>query len=407
MSHSREKPVRDTFLPFCLPFVGEEEKKAVLEALESGWISVGPKTKEFEGALASYLGAQHVAAVSSATAGLHLALVAADIGPGDEVITSPLTFTSTVSVILHVGATPVLADVDRETYCVSPEQVAARLTPRTRAILPVHYAGHPCEMDAIRDLASQKDLLIIEDAAHAIGTEYRGQLVGSCPESVTVFSFYATKNITTCEGGAVATGREDLIRRVERLRLHGISRDAWKRYSAAGNWFYEVQELGFKYNMTDIQAAMGLCQLRRLEGFIERRERICRRYDEAFGTFPEIVVPQVRGHVRHSRHVYTVQIDFEHLELDRNEFIEALRREGIGSSVLFIPIHYHPYYRQRLPYGRGDFPVTERLFERIVSLPLFPHMTDNDVEDVIRAVCRVISRSRKDAPGIVGGGSGS
>lgn len=389
------KPVRESYLPFCTPYIGDEEKAEVIAALESGWLSTGPRTKQFEAEIQAYLGAKHALALSSCTAGLHVALVAAGIGPGDEVITSPFTFVSTANVILHTGAKPVFADIRADTYNISVEQIEARITPRTRAIIPVHYAGHPCEMDEIMDLARAHNLLVVEDAAHAIGAKYKGQLIGSWEDRVTVFSFYATKTMTTGEGGMLVTGMDEIADKARILSLHGSTRDAWKRYSATGSWFYEVLAPGYKYNMTDIQAALGLCQLKRLEWFIKRREEICQQYDRAFAPLEEIITPWVALDVRHARYIYAILVQQDRLKIDRAQFIDALRAENIGTSVHFIPVHLHPYYRDELGYRRGDYPVAESVYDRLISLPLFPHMTDQDVQDVITAVQRIVAYYRR------------
>lgn len=383
------KPIRDSFLPFCTPFVGAEEKAEVIAALESGWLSTGPRVRKFEMEAGAYLGARHAIAVSSCTAGLHLALVASGIGVGDEVITTPLTFVSTANVILHAGAKPVFADVRPDTYNISAEQIAAKITSRTKAIIPVHYAGQPCDMEAIMDLAKKHNLLVVEDAAHAIGTGYQGRLVGSCDDRIAVFSFYATKTMTTGEGGLLVTGNAELAEKVRVLSLHGITSDAWKRYSAKGKWFYEVLYPGYKYNMTDVQAALGLCQLPRLEGFIERREEISQKFDRAFAPMKAITTPWVAPGNRHSRHLYPILIDEKRLRIDRAQFIEALRAENIGTSVHFIPVHLHPYYQEKFGFKRGDFPVAESIYDHLISLPLYPHMSDGDVEDVTTAVLRI------------------
>jgi dTDP-4-amino-4,6-dideoxygalactose transaminase len=387
-------PLRESFLPLCTPFIGDEEKAEVIAALESGWLSTGPRVKRFEQEVGAYLGADQSVGLSSCTAGLHVALVAAGIGPGDEVITSPITFASTANVILHVGATPVFADVRPDTYNISVEAISAKITPRTRAIIPVHYAGQPCDMDEIMELSRKHSLLVIEDAAHGIGSKYKERFIGSGKDRVAVFSFYATKTMTTCEGGLLATGLSELADKVRILSLHGITHDAWKRYSASGQWFYEVLYAGYKYNMTDVEAALGLCQLPRLEGFIQQREEICRKYDRAFGSTQELVTPKVVEGVRHSRYIYPLLINPDRLRIDRAEFIDALRAENIGTSVHFIPVHLHPYYRDRFGYKRGDYPTAESVYDRLISLPLFPHMKDKDVNDVITAVRRIVEYYR-------------
>jgi dTDP-4-amino-4,6-dideoxygalactose transaminase len=389
-----ETPVREEFLPPFAPCLGDEEYEEVLDTLRSGWITMGPKTRQFEEAFARHVGASHAIAVSSCTAGLHVALVAGNVGPGDEVITTPLTFCSTANVIIHQGAVPVLADVRPDTYNIDPEEIEKRLTPRTKALIPVHLGGQPCEMEAIQALAEQHDLLVIEDAAHALGAEYKGRRIGTFSD-VTVFSFYATKNLTTGEGGMVCTEDEDLAERISILRLHGISSDAWKRYSDKGSWYYEVLLPGYKYNMTDVQAALGLHQLAKQERFQELREEYARIYTEAFADLSEIQAPYVEEHVRHAWHLYLIRLDLERLTIDRGQFIEALRRENVGASVHFIPLHLHPYLQQQYGFKKGDYPVAEKVYEGIVSLPLYPKMTREDVDDVIEAVSRVISSSRR------------
>jgi dTDP-4-amino-4,6-dideoxygalactose transaminase len=389
-----ETPVREEFLPPFAPCLGEEEYDEVVDTLRSGWITMGPKTRQFEEAFARHVGASHAIAVSSCTAGLHVALVAGNVGPGDEVITTPLTFCSTANVIIHQGAIPVLADVRPDTYNIDPAEIEKRLTPRTKALIPVHLGGQPCEMEALQALAEQHDLLVIEDAAHALGAEYKGRRIGTFGD-VTVFSFYATKNLTTGEGGMVCTEDEDLAERISILRLHGISSDAWKRYSDKGSWYYEVLLPGYKYNLTDVQAALGLHQLAKQERFQELREEYARIYAKAFADLPEITAPYVKEHIRHAWHLYAIRLDLERLTIDRGQFIEALRRENVGASVHFIPLHLHPYYQQQYGFKKGDYPVAEKVYQGIVSLPLYPKMTRKDVHDVIEAVSRVISSSRR------------
>jgi dTDP-4-amino-4,6-dideoxygalactose transaminase len=391
---NEETPVRDQFLPPFAPCLGDEEYEEVVDTLRSGWITMGPKTRRFEEAFAPYVEASHAVAVSSCTAGLHLALVAGQIGPGDEVITSPLTFCSTANVIVHQGAVPVLADVQPDTYNVDPQEIEKRITPRTKALIPVHLGGQPCDMDPIQALAEKHGLLVIEDAAHALGAEYKGCRIGALSD-VTVFSFYATKNLTTGEGGMICTEDEDLAEKLRVLRLHGISSDAWKRYSDKGTWYYEVQLPGYKYNMTDVQAALGLHQLAKQERFQALREEYARIYTEAFAELPETVTPYVEEHVRHAWHLYAIRLDLERLTIDRGQFIEALRGENVGASVHFIPLHLHPFYQREYGFEKGDYPVAEKVYEGIVSLPLYPKMTRQDVDDVVEAVRKVVSRSRR------------
>ena len=386
-------PVRDTFLPVSLPDVGEEEIDEVVDTLRSGWITTGPKTKEFERRFAGYVNARHAIAVNSCTGGLHVALAAAGIGPGDEVIVPTLTFCSTANVVVHLGGTPIFADVDGDLN-VDPSDVERRITSRTQALIPVHHSGQPCRMDMILACARKHDLLVVEDAAHAVGAKYRDRLIGTISDA-TAFSFYATKNMTTAEGGMITTDDDELAEKMRLLSLHGISKDAWKRYTREGSWYYEVVYAGYKYNMTDIQASLGIHQLAGLEQFLEVRSRYAAMYSEAFGDMPEIQAPTVNPGVRHAWHLYVIQIDLERLAVDRAQFINALRAENIGTSVHFIPVHLQPYYRETFGYKRGDFPNAERIYDRIVSLPLYPRMTEGDVRDVIAAVKKVVSQYKR------------
>jgi len=385
------------YIPYALPLIGDEEIQAVTEVLRSDWITTGPKTKLFEAVFSRFVDAPHGVALNSCTAALHLALLAAGVGPGDEVITTPLTFCATVNTILHVGATPVLADVDPVTLCLSPEAAEAKITPRTKAIIPVHYAGHPAEMDAFLALAETHGLALIEDAAHAVGTSYRGRKVGSIGD-YTAFSFYATKNLTTAEGGMLTTPHEEAADRIRVLGLHGISRDAWKRYTAAGSWYYEVQEAGFKYNMTDMAAALGLAQLARFEAMQEVRKDYAARYNEAFGTLDALDLPpkadEANGDV-HAWHLYVIRLNAEALTIDRDAFLDALKEEGIGTSVHFIPITHHPFYQRTLGVTPADTPVASAAYSRMLSLPLYPKMTPEDVSEVIRRTTGILERHRR------------
>lgn len=384
---------REQFLPFCVPDIGEAEIEEVVQTLRSGWITTGPRTKEFERLIGEYIGAGHAVAVNSCTGALHIALAAIGIGPGDEVITSPLTFCSTANVIIHLGATPVFADIGYD-YNIDPIEIERHITSRTKAILPVHYSGQPCQMNDILACAHEHKLRVIEDAAHAIGARYRGRRVGTIGD-VTAFSFYAIKNMTTAEGGMLTTDDDELAEKMRLFSLHGISKDAWKRYTSEGSWYYEVVLPGYKYNMTDIQAALGIHQLARLERFLECRRTYASMYNEAFGAIPGIQVPVVHADVRHAWHLYVIKLELECLTINRAQFIEALRAEKIGTSVHFIPVHLHPYYRDRFGFKRGDYPRAERAYDRIVSLPLNPKMTERDVEDVIGAVTGILCRHRK------------
>lgn len=394
--------MRKTFLSFSTPSIGEEEIAEVVDSLRSGWITTGPKVKRFEEEFREYIGAKHAIAVNSCTAALHIALAALGIGPGDEVIVPTLTFCSTANVVVHLGARPVLVDVG-EDFNVTPEAIERAITSRTRAIIPVHYGGQPCDLDAIYDIAARYNLPVVEDAAHAVGATYHGYKIGSdslrpanCGlRIVTCFSFYATKNMTTGEGGMITTADDELAERMRLLSLHGMSRDAWKRYTSAGSWYYEVLMAGYKYNMTDIQAALGIHQLRKLDDFIAARQRIAYLYNQAFADVPEIEIPITHPDRSHAYHLYVICLNLERLTIDRAQFIEELKAMNIGTSVHFIPVHRHPFYRETFGYQPGDFPVADWLYERIVSLPLFPKMTNEDAEDVIQSVKAVVCRYRK------------
>ena len=393
---------RETFLAFSPPLIGEEEIAEVVDTLRSDWITTGPKVKRFEEEFAAFIGAAAALAVSSATDAMLVGLAALGIGPGDEVITTPMTFCSTVHVIEHLGAQPVLVDVEPDTLNIDPKQVASAVTPRTRAVMPVHLYGHPCDMDALLNIAAQHDLHVVEDAAHALPAKYKGRLIGQGPTSdptfhvsrFTCFSFYATKNLTTAEGGML-TGTPDLIEQARVWSLHGMSRDAYKRYSAEGSWYYEVILPGFKCNMTDIQAAIGLHQLRKLPQFQVRRREIVGRYTQAFSQFQELQTPIERPEVEHAWHIYALRLNLEGLTIDRDQFIRELTARNIGTSVHFIPIHLHPYYRDKYGYKPEDFPVAYRNFQRLISLPLNLRMSDEDVADVIDAVLDVVSAHRR------------
>lgn len=384
----------EPFLPFSLPEIGQEEIDEVADTLRSGWLTNGPKTHAFEEAFREATGAKHAVALSSCTAGLHLALLAAGVGPGDEVITTPLTFAATVSMIIHTGATPVLADIREDDYNIDPEQIERRITAKTKAIIPVHYAGQPCRMDEIMALARARDLRVIEDAAHALGASYKGKPIGAIGDCAT-FSFYPIKPITTGQGGMLTTDNEELAERVKLLSLHGLSKNAWDRYSDKGSAFYQVLAPGFNYVMTDIQAAIGIHQMRRLPAFQEQRVNFARQYDEQLADLPEITRPSVRDDADHCWHLYAVRVDTERLTIGRDEFLEELRALGIGSSVHFIPIHYHPFFSDRLGLREGDFPVAERVFNGLISLPLYSRMTSADVTRVAAALHKIVATHRR------------
>lgn len=382
---------RHGFIAFAPPSIGADEIVEVVDTLRSDWITTGPKTKAFEAQFGAYLGAPGGSSlmVNSCTAALHVALVVSGIGPGDEVLVPALTFAATANVVEHVGARPVLVDVLPDTLCLDPEAAERAVTPRTRAIMPVHYAGHPAELDAIDRLAAAHGLVVIEDAAHAAPAWYRGTRIGARP-NLAAFSFYATKNLTTSEGGAL-TGPPDLIDRARVLALHGMSKDAWKRFGKGGSWAYDVVAPGFKYNMTDLQAAIGMHQLRRLEGFHERRRAIARRYTEAFSAVPLLQPPTERPDVVSAWHLYVLRMFPERLIVGRDRFIDELTERGVGTSVHYRPLHMMSYYADTYGYVPEDFPVARDAFERMVSLPLHPRLSDDDVEDVIDAVLATVA----------------
>ena len=387
------------FIPFHRPSIGDEEIGEVVNTLRSGWLTTGPQTARFEREFGEYVGAPHAIALNSATAALHLALAALKIGPGAEVITSPMTFCATVQTILHVGAAPVLADIGPDGN-ITPESIAARITSRTRAIIPVHLAGLPCQMNAIRALAREHGLYVIEDAAHAVGAQYEGRPIGAegpagaLASDAVAFSFYATKNLTTGEGGMLTTRHADVAEAVRILSLHGTSRDAWDRYTDHGGWHYEVVAHGFKYNLSDIQSAIGIHQLRKLEGFVRRRTELAAAYCRELGQRDDVELPPDRADCRHAWHLYMIRLRLEHLRIDRDEFIRSLRRMGVATSVHFIPIPLHPFFAN-LPLPRESCPSAMALYPRIVSLPLYPGLTEEQVHYVAQSVREVSDRARQ------------
>jgi dTDP-4-amino-4,6-dideoxygalactose transaminase len=391
---SKRTPVRKVFLPFSQPDIEQAEIDEVVDTLRSGWITTGPKTKEFERRFAEYIGTHHAIAVNSCTGGLHVALAAAGVGPGDEVIVPTMTFCSTANVVIHLGATPVIVDVAPDTLNIAPQSLEAAVTSRTKAVIPVHLYGHPCDMDRINEIAKTHRLLVVEDAAHAVAAEWRGRRIGSFSPA-TAFSFYAIKNLTTAEGGMITTNDGEYAGRMRILALHGISRDAWKRYSTEGSWYYEVSVPGFKYNLTDLQAALGLHQLARLEAMTQRRAELSAQYHAGLCDLPEIQLPTARPGIRHAWHLYAIRLRLEMLKINRAEFIEYLKAEGIGTSVHFIPLHRQPYYRDRFGFQPVDFPVADAAYHRLISLPLYTRMTERDVDDVVEAVRRVVQRNRQ------------
>jgi UDP-4-amino-4,6-dideoxy-N-acetyl-beta-L-altrosamine transaminase len=380
-------PVRSTLLPYGRQSIDEDDIESVVEVLSSDWLTTGPKVAEFEEAFATRVQAKYAVSFSSGTAALHGAAFAAGLKPGDEAITSPMTFAATANCVLYQGATPVFADVSADTLNLDPDEVKSRITPRTRALLPVDYAGHPADMDAILELAARHGLVVIEDACHALRAEYRGRSTGSIAH-MTVFSFHPVKHLATGEGGMVTTGSADYAEKLRQFRNHGISSDARQR-QRDGQWHYEMVALGFNYRLTDIACALGLSQLKKLEANLLRRREIAARYAAEFSSLPEVIVPLVRAEVIPAWHLYPIRLRLERLSTDRAQVFRALRAENIGVNVHYIPVHLHPYYRDRFGYHGGEYPVAENAYKRLISLPMFHGMNDQDVHDVIAAVKKV------------------
>lgn len=387
--------MRSKFLVFGKPYLGEEEIKEVIDTLKSGWWGTGPKTEAFENKFKEYAGSKYALAVNSCTAGLYLALKVLGVGSGDEVITTPLTFCSTVNVILHCGAKPVFADVNIKDWNIDPKEIEKKITKKTKVILPVHLHGRPCEMDEIMALAKKYKLYVVEDAAHAAEAWYKGKKIGNIGD-ITVFSFYVTKNIATGEGGMITSDNKEWIDKIRILSLHGLSRDAYKRYSVKHYRSYECLVPGFKYNMMDIQASLGLHQLARVEKNAKIRKKYWQMYDRAFENIPELTTPQPKeGNTRHARHLYAMLLSLEKLKVTRNQFIDKLIKENIGSGVHFNPVHLYKYYRDTFGFKKGDFPRAEFVGERIFSLPLGANLTVEDIKDVSSAVVKIIKEYRK------------
>src|SRR5208282_1034538 len=374
-----------SLLPFHRALIEEEEINAVLEALRSGWLTTGPRVREFEEAFARFTGAAHAVALNSCTAALHLAIAAVGISEGDEVIVPTMTFAATGEVVLYFKAWPVLVDCSPGSFHVDPKEIERAITSRTRAILPVHYAGYACDMDPILEIARKHDLKVIEDAAHALPSLYKGRMVGSLGD-ISCFSFYATKTLTTGEGGMATTENPEYADRIRMLSLHGISRDAWKRYTAEGSWRYDILEVGYKYNLTDLQAALGLAQLAKCDAMRARRAALADRYTQALESVSAFETPRTPGDVSHAWYLYVLRVNPSALRIDRDRVIEELKLRGIGTSVHFIPLHLHPLYQGRLGYSAGEFPNAEREFQRAISLPIYPAMTDEDADRVIEAL---------------------
>lgn len=383
------RPVRQKYLIFGSPLIGREEINEVADSLRSGWLSTGPKVSYFEKELKKYLGANYIKAVNSCTAAMHLSLIAAGIGKGDEVITCPMTFSSTANVILHVGATPVFVDAEKDTGNIDVAKIEEKITKRTKAILPIHLHGRPCKMNRILELAKKYKLLVIEDAAHAFGAAYQGKKIGTIGD-FTCFSFYVTKNLVTGEGGAVAVKKKEWADLIEMYALHGMSKGAWKRYSDSGYSHYLIEVPGYKYNMMDLQAAIGMHQLEKFDKMQKRRKEIWEKYNEAFADLPLERPAPIEKNTTHAFHLYGILIKLEKLKVNRDFILNALHQENIGTGVHFISLHLHPFYRKRFNFKKNDFPNAAFISERTISLPLSAKLTDRDVEDVIRAVRKIL-----------------
>ena len=380
-------PVRDAMLPYGRQWLDENDIAGVVEVLRSDWLTTGPKVAEFEAIFAESVGAREAVAVSSGTAALHAAMYVLGIGPGDEVIVPAMTFAASANCVIYQGGTPVFADVDKETLLVDPEQVEAKVTRRTRAIIAVDYTGQPCDYDALQAIARRYDLILVTDACHSLGGGYKGSPVGSLAD-ISVFSFHPVKLITTGEGGMISTDNPVYAEEMRRFRNHGITTEHHQR-KAHGSWFYEMVDLGYNYRITDFQCALGMSQLQKLPGWVARRQDIARCYDAAFAELTSIQPLGIRSDISHAYHLYVIRLDLLTLRADRAALFTALRAEGIGVNVHYIPVHLHPYYRERFDTGLGLCPVAEAAYERIISLPIFPDMTDDDVYDVIAAMTKV------------------
>lgn len=388
------KPVRRTFLPYGFHDVGVEEEKAVLEVLRHGWLTTGPRVREFEAAFAEYVGAKHAVALATGTAALQLTMLGLGVGPGDEVITSPLTFVATANGVVHAGGTPVFADIDPDTLNIDPRQVERRLSRKTKVLLPVHMTGAPCDMRPLRRIARSHGIPIVEDACHAIGAKIAGDPVGSRGDA-QCFSFHPVKNMTTGEGAIVTTPHKKLAEALRALRFHGFREDYLSRSQRGSLGYPRMHVLGFKSVLTDMQAALGLVQLKRVDGFTARRNKLATTYNKAFADVPELQTPSVLPGTTSAWHIYVLRLRLDRLRCSRDEFMEALRSENIGTSVHYMPVHLQPYYRRKFGFRRGDFPVAEAEYRKMITLPLFSKMADDDHADVIRAVKRLVAYYRK------------
>ncbi|MFX1288061.1 MAG: UDP-4-amino-4,6-dideoxy-N-acetyl-beta-L-altrosamine transaminase [Promethearchaeota archaeon] len=388
------KPIREKFLPYGIQWLDEKEIAEVVDSLKSDWITTGPKMKKFEDHFKDYIGSKYAVAVNSGTAALHISTSTLGIKPGDEVITTPLTFVASANCVVYRGGTPILADIRKDTYNIDPNEIRKKISPRTKAIIPVHFGGQPCDMDEITEIADEHDLIVIEDAAHAIDAEYKGKKIGNISK-LTCFSFHPVKNITTAEGGMVTTNDDELYDKLLMFRTHGISKTAEKRFGKAGDFFYDMQFLGFRYNMSELHASIGIHQLGKLGGFQKRRREIVDIYNRELQKIEEVTIPYVQENVKHTWHLYVIQLNLEKLRVDRDQIFRALREENIGVNVHYIPVHYHSFYQSNFGFKQGILPNVEWLYPRLLTIPLFPKMSDNDVYDVINAIEKVINYYKK------------
>ncbi len=388
------KRLREEFLPYGTQWLDENEINEVVDSLKSSWITTGPKMTQFEEDFKKFKEAKYAIAVNSGTAALHISTSSIDINPGDEVITTPLTFVASANCVVYRGGTPVFADIKKDTYNIDPNEIKKKITSKTKAIIPVHFTGQPCDMDEILEIAEEHELYVIEDAAHAIDAEYKGRKIGTLGD-LTIFSFHPVKNITTAEGGMVTTNDDDFYEKLLMFRTHGISKDAQKRFGKSGGYYYDMQYLGYRYNLSELHAALGICQLKKLKSFQKRRREIVEIYNKELQDFDEIIIPYKKDNVKHSWHLYIIQLEIEKLRVDRDYIFKALREENIGVNVHYIPVHYHSYYQNKFGLKKGILPNVEWLFPRILTIPLFPKMTNDDVYDVINALDKVITYYRK------------
>jgi len=387
-------PVREDFLPYGVQWLDDKEISEVIDSLKSNWITTGPKMRFFEDKFKSFIGSKYAIAVNSGTAALHISTSSINIQPGDEVITTPFTFVASANCVVYRGGIPIFADIKKDTYNIDPSEIKRKLTPKTKAIIPVHFAGQPCDMDEIIEIANENNLFIIEDAAHAIDAEYKNKKIGNISD-LTTFSFHPVKNITTAEGGMVTTNDDELYNKLLMFRTHGISKDAVKRFGKSGDFYYDMQYLGFRYNLSELHASLGIHQLNKLEAFQKRRRKITKIYNQELKNIKEITIPYVKSDIKHSWHLYVIQVDIDKLKVDRDYIFRALREENIGVNVHYIPVHYHSYYQTKFRLKKGILPNVEMLFPRIITIPLFHKMSDCDAYDVINALEKVIKYYRK------------